>query len=77
MVTGAALRRVVYDEPILRYLVRRSYPGLEVLPGTFERQDYAIALPQGSELREPVDLALLATIDEPGWQDVLEGYLGN
>lgn len=67
---------VVYDEPILRYLVRRSRRGLQVLPETFERQDYALAFPEGSELREPVNRALLEVISRPGWQDVLERYLG-
>lgn len=73
---------VVYDEPILRYQTRggtRAGPSerrLQVLPETFERQDYAIALPEGSPLREPVNRALLRTIDDPAWQNVLARYLG-
>lgn len=73
---------VVYDEPILRYQTQggtRAGPSdrrLQVLPETFERQDYAIALPEGSPLREPVNRALLRTIDDPAWQNVLEKYLG-
>jgi ABC-type amino acid transport substrate-binding protein len=67
---------MVYDEPILRYLVRTSGERLTVLPETFERQDYAIGLPEGSELREPVNRVLLEVIDRPAWQDTLERYLG-
>ncbi len=67
----------VYDRPILRYLTHHGKGGLAVLPQTFARQDYAIALPQGSALREPIDLAMLEIIADPAWQNVLERYLGN
>jgi ABC-type amino acid transport substrate-binding protein len=67
---------MVYDEPILRYLVRTSGERLTVLPETFERQDYAFGLPEGSELREPVNRTLLEVIDRPAWQETLERYLG-
>jgi ABC-type amino acid transport substrate-binding protein len=67
---------MVYDEPILRYLVRTSGERLTVLPETFERQDYAIGLPEGSELREPVNRVLREVIDRPAWQETLERYLG-
>ena len=68
---------MVYDRPILRYLTHHSKAPLTVLPQTFARQDYAIALRQGSALREPVDLTMLEAISEPSWQNVLERYLGN
>lgn len=68
---------LVYDEPILRYLVRGADDPFAVLPETFERQDYAIALPEGSPLREPVNRALLRVIDGPAWRETLERYLGD
>lgn len=67
---------MVYDEPILRYLVRTSGERLTVLPETFERQDYAIGFPEGSGLREPVNRTLLEVIDRPAWQETLGRYLG-
>ena len=68
---------VVYDAPILQYLAARPEGGgLQVLPQTFERQLYAIALPEGSELREGINRELLATVSDPAWQEVLERYLG-
>ena len=67
---------MVYDEPILRYLVRSSGERLTVLPETFERQDYSIGFPEGSRLREPVNRVLLEVIDRPAWQETLERYLG-
>lgn len=78
-----ALRRgeveaVVYDAPILRYLVlREPGAGLLVLPGTFERQDYAFALPPGSPRRERMNQTLLEILDAPRWQEILRRYLGS
>jgi ABC-type amino acid transport substrate-binding protein len=67
----------VYDAPLLKYLARMEMKGaVEVLPITFERQDYAVALPTGSVLREPINRVLLRTIGEPKWQEILDRYLG-
>ena len=52
----------VYDAPLLRYLINTQYNGrLQVLPGTFLPQDYAIGLPPRSVLREPINRVLLQT----------------
>jgi len=68
----------VYDAPLLRYLTQRQEGvGLQVLPQTFEPQLYAIALAQGSELREPINRALLERVSAPGWKAVLDRYLGD
>jgi ABC-type amino acid transport substrate-binding protein len=68
---------VVYDAPILRYEVRQQYGDrVTVLPGVFERQYYAIALPSGSRLREPINQVLLRRIERPEWQSLLQRYLG-
>jgi polar amino acid transport system substrate-binding protein len=68
----------VYDAPILRYLVNKEFLGkLEVLRNTFLRQDYGIALPTGSPLREPINRILLEKIEELSWQDILHRYLGH
>ena len=69
---------VVYDAPILQYLVHQKYSdSLTVLPGTFERQDYAIALSQGGKLREKINRVLLAKLREPWWRETNRRYLGN
>ncbi|NNJ92778.1 MAG: transporter substrate-binding domain-containing protein [Gammaproteobacteria bacterium] len=68
---------VVYDEPIMRYLVNTAAgDSLEVLPGSFVRQDYAFGLPSSSKLREPLNRALLETLSDPAWSETLESYLG-
>jgi ABC-type amino acid transport substrate-binding protein len=67
----------VYDAPILRYLSKNVLSGrVQVLPVTFFRQDYAIGLPQGSELREPINQALLEETQRREWSETLEQYLG-
>jgi ABC-type amino acid transport substrate-binding protein len=71
------LDAVVYDEPILRHEVLRGYSDVAfVLPMTFERQDYAFAMPTDSQLREQINLIILRTISSPEWEDVLRKYLG-
>ena len=43
---------LVYDRPLLLWLVNERFSGsLQVLDTTFDPQVYAIALPQGSQLR--------------------------
>ena len=67
----------VYDEPLLSYLIRNSFANdLRLLPGTFGRQDYGIALPQGSALREPVDISLLRYIEGNEWRGEIARELG-
>ena len=67
---------VVYDAPLLQYQIMQDYPKLHVLPGTFQRQDYSIALPSGSPLREPVNRTVVRTITKSAWDEKLTSYLG-
>lgn len=68
---------VIYDQPILRYLVTDSYlQELHVLPNTFARQDYGIALPQGAPFREMLNQEILRVIHGPEWEHILNRYLG-
>jgi polar amino acid transport system substrate-binding protein len=68
---------LVYDRPLLLWLVNQHFSGsLCVLDGTFDQQAYAIALPQGSELRIPINLALLDAIRTDWWPETLSAYLG-
>jgi len=68
---------VVYDAPVLRFLVNEGYASeLRVLPTVFARQDYGIALPPGSPLREELNRSILSIIHGPEWNRMLESYLG-
>jgi len=67
----------VYDAPILRYLAGQKETGkVRVLSKIFERQDYAFAFPQNSDLRNRVNILLLERIHDPRWKDTLYEYLG-
>jgi len=69
---------VVYDAPILRYLLRqRNNNALVVLPEEIERQDYALGLPANSTLREAVNLELLKRVQSSTWERLLRRYLGD
>jgi polar amino acid transport system substrate-binding protein len=68
---------MVYDAPLLRFLANNELRGaVEVPPMTFERQDYGMALPTRSTLREAINRVLLQNITQPAWQDLLYRYLG-
>ena len=68
---------VVYDAPILRYQTYQKYSGEAfVLKNTFERQNYAFALPSNSPLRESVNQVLLRKTSSPSWDEVLATYFG-
>jgi polar amino acid transport system substrate-binding protein len=76
-VANGEIDAVVYDAPLLRYLAKTQLQGrVDVLPFTFDRQDYAIALPFGSPLRQPMNRLILQKVHEPAWQSILDRYLG-
>ena len=71
------IQAVLYDEPILRYEIRKHYRGqFGVFPLNADTQLYAFAVRQGSPLREPINRALLREVHEPAWNDLLYRYLG-
>lgn len=68
---------VFYDEPLILHLIKNGYQDSAVeLPGTFMRLDYAIGLPSGSRLREPINRALLARIAAAPWRESVQRYVG-
>lgn len=59
------IEALVYDEPALAALISGSYADhVVLLPHTFQRQDYAFALPTGSPLREPINRILARRVAE-------------
>jgi len=65
------LDAIFFDGPLLAYYVRTQGRGnARLVDRIFRPEDYGIALPQGSDLREQVNLALL-TIQETGAYDEL------
>jgi polar amino acid transport system substrate-binding protein len=67
----------VYDKPLLSWLILRDFSStLRVLDVTFDNQNYAIALPKGSPLREMINPPLLEETESDWWQQTLFEYLG-
>ncbi len=67
----------VHDRPLLLFDVVETYEDrLKVLPDNLGREDYGIALPEGSNLREPLNRALLSYIRSPEWGQLTRRYLG-
>ncbi|WP_262270412.1 transporter substrate-binding domain-containing protein [Microvirga yunnanensis] len=74
---GGTLDAFVYDKPLLAWIVREQFASsAEILEISFDAQMYGIALPPGSPLREPVDVAMLETIQGAWWRQTLFRYLG-
>lgn len=68
---------VVYDAPILEYLKgTETQNRLRVLPELIGTESYGFALPSASELREPLNRALLEELEDPAWEALVERYLG-
>lgn len=53
---------LVWDEPLLRFAIEQGPEAwreqIELVPGVFQRQDYAIAVGEGSPLREAINRVL-------------------
>ncbi|MFH2010797.1 MAG: transporter substrate-binding domain-containing protein [bacterium] len=68
----------VYDAPIMQYLAKSKLRGkVRVLPIIFERQDYGIALPNQSGLREEINRVLLQKLTHSSWRELKRRYLGD
>ncbi|MCC6612914.1 MAG: transporter substrate-binding domain-containing protein [Anaerolineae bacterium] len=68
---------LVYDSPVLIYYANVEARGeVTVVGPLFERQDYGIALPTGSPLREDIDRALLEILEDGIYDEIYERWFG-
>lgn len=68
---------VVYDKPLMQWVAMQDFDGrVKILDNVIGRQDYGIALPTGSPLREPMNRALLSYLRSDDWARVQNRYLG-
>ena len=51
-------------------------PSARVLDVSFDPQNYAVAQPVGSPLRQSINIALLEAVESDWWQQTLFQYLG-
>jgi len=69
---------VVHDRALLRYALQQSDAGddgVHVLDVLFRKQGYALALPHGSELREPLNRRLLELLHDGTMTEITARYL--
>lgn len=71
------VQAVVFDAPILQYeATKLQDTSLQLVGPVFEKQNYAFALQQGSELREQLNQALLLLNEEGVGTTLREKYFG-
>jgi ABC-type amino acid transport substrate-binding protein len=67
----------VFNEAVLKHLARTSFPGrVQVLATTFDHYYVSMAMQSGSQLREPLNRALLEITAKDDWPRLVEFYLG-
>ncbi|MCA9905635.1 MAG: transporter substrate-binding domain-containing protein [Anaerolineae bacterium] len=77
LLEGDAIDALVYDSPVLIYYANTDGQGkVQVVGPLFERQDYGIALPTGSPLREVIDRALLELVEDNLYDDIYARWFG-
>lgn len=68
----------VYDSPALKYYANTTGKGKVKLAGQpFHPEEYGILFQQGSELREPVNRALLQVIESGQYQEIKQKWFGS
>lgn len=72
------LDAVVHDAAILQFAIQENrWTELVVLSETLESEEYGIVFPQGSELVESVNQALLRAVRTEEWSQTLVEFLGD
>ena len=67
----------VFDKPLLAWTIRQNYSSaVQLLDTTFDPQNYAFVLPNGSAYRKSVTVALLSAVQSEWWQQASFRYLG-
>jgi ABC-type amino acid transport substrate-binding protein len=75
---GRRIDAFVYDRPLLAWIVNQNFrASVQLLDVTFDPQNYAFALPQGSPLRKPLNVAILHAVQSRWWDDTLFRYVGS
>lgn len=73
-----SLDAFVYDKPLLAWIIHTQFPSsVELIQTTFETQEYAFALPIGSALEKPLNVAILQAVESDWWQPTVFRYVGS
>lgn len=76
--TGKRADAVVYDAPVLRFYIAHDGAGVAITAGpVFHDENYGFAFPLGSDLRKPVDKALLQVREDGTYGLIEQKWLGD
>ncbi len=68
----------VYDRPLMAWIASQEFrSSVQLIDATFDPQNYAFALPAGSPLRKPLNVAILQAVQSRWWDDTLFRYIGS
>lgn len=67
---------IVYDSPALRYFISKHPKKFKIAGNIFHQEDYAFAMPQGSMLRDKVNIAILKIISSGQYNDLINKWFG-
>jgi polar amino acid transport system substrate-binding protein len=71
------VQALIFEKGVLGYMVKEyGWRDMQILPHTLAVNDYAIALPTDSPIKEAVNRALLKVVHGPRWKDVVQRYFG-
>jgi len=77
LVQDDELDAFVFDRAVLAYLTKTEFPyQVEVLPDHFDPYYVSVAMQPGSELREPIDRAILQLMVSDSWSRLIATYVG-
>ncbi len=72
------VQAIVYDHPVLLYYALQNEGKGYTVPGeAFEKEDYGIAFPTGSALREEINRALLILLEEGTYEQIYNKWYGS
>jgi polar amino acid transport system substrate-binding protein len=71
------VQALVYEKAILGYMFKEyHWNELKLLPHTLTVRYYGIAVPTGSEIKKPINRALLKIVQRPDWKEMVARYVG-
>ena len=75
-IAGKGVDALVLNEQILKYLTKNDFPGqVQVLPEIFDEYFVSIALQNKSQLRKPINKALLKFMKTQEWIELRNRYI--
>ena len=75
-IAGKGVDALVLNEQILKYLTKNAFPGqVQVLPEIFDEYFVSIALQNKSQLRKPINKALLKFMKTQEWIELRNRYI--